>query len=386
MRKLAALGGVALLGLSAQTAFGYNQVANLTFTFGGSAVGASQDQSFNSASGAYAMGGYDNTTVFSQLAGAGSTVTYNQDFTSAAQCVAGAGLVPASGTTTGTRKYGCRYTSSGGTPLFAAASVVDVGPVGMASGILTATDTTLTGTLNLLSTTDEPTGATTTFASGATGTTRLSNSIGDGLNGYNYRLADGSPFGNAWYGTTTLGTYTVNLTGIFTDTAWTVTGGAVTYVDAGFACQQGGFGGDSRGTLCSGSTTGGGFNPNGSGLSWGMDVDAASTGSTVAGMIDVRDAAGTSTIATLAGAIASISIDGLGNLTTGSGEFRRAVGAAAGGCLNHIRYDTGSGKLACGSITAGNLSISGVVPVPAAVWLMGSALGLLGWIRRKAAA
>ncbi len=26
----------------------------------------------------------------------------------------------------------------------------------------------------------------------------------------------------------------------------------------------------------------------------------------------------------------------------------------------------------------------GVIPVPAAVWLFGSALGLLGWIRRKA--
>ena len=24
-----------------------------------------------------------------------------------------------------------------------------------------------------------------------------------------------------------------------------------------------------------------------------------------------------------------------------------------------------------------------VIPVPAAVWLMGSALGLLGWVRRK---
>jgi hypothetical protein len=27
-----------------------------------------------------------------------------------------------------------------------------------------------------------------------------------------------------------------------------------------------------------------------------------------------------------------------------------------------------------------------VVPVPAAVWLFGSALGLMGWVRRKAAA
>jgi hypothetical protein len=42
----------------------------------------------------------------------------------------------------------------------------------------------------------------------------------------------------------------------------------------------------------------------------------------------------------------------------------------------------------CGTLTAGLLNITGsvVVPVPAAAWLLGSALGLPGWARRKAAA
>lgn len=48
---------------------------------------------------------------------------------------------------------------------------------------------------------------------------------------------------------------------------------------------------------------------------------------------------------------------------------------------------TGSmiGQTANGSLVYANLN-STLVPVPAAVWLMGSALGLLGWIRRRALA
>jgi hypothetical protein len=36
------------------------------------------------------------------------------------------------------------------------------------------------------------------------------------------------------------------------------------------------------------------------------------------------------------------------------------------------------------TIAAGNYSSSALVPVPAAVWLFGSGLGLLGWFRRRA--
>ena len=81
----------------------------------------------------------------------------------------------------------------------------------------------------------------------------------------------------------------MNLSGTFTNTAWTINGGAVTFSDAEFACQQGGFGGDARGTLCTPSITGGGFQADGKMLSWGMDVDGSTSGgTTVATPISMR--------------------------------------------------------------------------------------------------
>ena len=398
MRKIAVLAGTAALGLSAQTAFGYSGTASLTFTIGGSALSATGDQGFVSSAGPISVSSMSNSTLFHTLSGANSNSQYNANFASNADCAIGGGIVPA---TTGglpvksttTRKYACRYqtyfganlaTDSGaGSPSF---PVTDGGPLAQASGTLTVTDTTLTGTLTILSTTDEPTGSTTTIFTLGGVTTRIGGGVGTGFGGFNYRTADGSPFGNAWYGVTTGMTLTVNATGTFTQSSWSVTGGSVTWTDPNFACQQGGQGGDPRGTLCSASSSGGGFQPTGNHLSWGMDTDGIKTGSTSASAITVNLAGGGSV--SLAGMIASLSIDGAGNVTTGTGEFRRGGGSNPS-CISSITYDTLLGKITCGSLTSGNLSITGtapaaVIPVPAAVWLMGSALGLLGWIRRKA--
>jgi hypothetical protein len=389
MRKIAALAGVAALGLSAQTAFGYSGTATLTFTIGGSTLSSTGDQGFVSSGGPITVSSMSNSTMFSTLGGANSSSQYNQNFIAPGQCAAGAGIVPPGSLTTTNRKYGCRYTDPGSNGLFAGSPVVDAGPLASASGTLTVTDTTLTGTLTINSTTDEATGGTTTISTSGGVTTRLGTGLA-GSDGFNYRTADGSPFGNVWYGVYTTMTLTVNATGTFTQSSWSVTGGSVTWSDPNFACQQGGFGGDDRGTLCSSSTTGGGFQTMGQHLSWGMDTDGAKTGSTSASPITVNLAGGGSV--SLAGLIASLSIDASGNITSSTGEFRRAGGSSPS-CLSSITYNTSTSKITCGSLTAGNVSITGtapaaqqVVPVPAAVWLMGSALGLLGWIRRKASA
>jgi hypothetical protein len=392
MRKIAALAGVAAIGLSAQTAFGYSGTASLTFTIGGSALSSTGDQGFVSSGGPISVSSMTNATMFSSLGGANSSSSYNSNFAtqSPGDCAIGGAYVPGGSLTTTQRKYGCRYTDPASTALFVGTTIADGGPLAQASGTLTVTDTTLTGTLTIVNTSDEATGAVTTISTAGGVTTRLGSGQGaTGFAGFNYRTADGSPFGNVWYGVTNTMTLTVNATGTFTQSSWSITGGSVTWVDPNFACQQGGFGGDARGTLCSASATGGGFNPTGGGLSWGMDTDGFKTGSTSASQITVNLAGGGSV--SLAGMIASLSIDASGNVTSGAGEFRRGSGSSPS-CVSNITYDTSTGKITCGSLTAGQLSITGtapaaeVIPVPAAVWLMGSALGLLGWVRRKASA
>ncbi len=369
MRKFAAIASAAALGLGLQSAArAYNVTTAVTFTFGGSANSANADQAFTSFVGPISMPGGlpTNSTLINELTGANATSYYNPDFASAAQCVPGAGVVPSDGTTLSTRKYGCRYsTYILGNLVFATIPVVDSGPVAQASGTITVTDTTLTGTLTIINVSDEPTGATTTFIVGTTGTpgtTRESFSIGNGFAGYNYHTGGGSPFGNAWYGVTNAGTYTLQLTGTFDDTIWTITGGTATFMDPGFACQPGGFGGDIRGTLCTSSTSGGGFDTNGSNLSWGMDPDGGVTGATAVSPITVRDPTGASVLATLSGVIANMGIAVNGVITTTSGEVRRGLGSGGNGCFDHIRFNTGTGQVTCGSIFAGKLVISGTVP------------------------
>jgi hypothetical protein len=135
--------------------------------------------------------------------------------------------------------------------------------------------------------------------------------------------------------------------------------------------------------LCSPSTVGGGFTANGSFLSWGMDQGTgAGTG---VSEIRVFDPTGANQIATLSGILASLTIDGAGNITTVQGETRVGSGSGGGGCATSIRY--GGGAITCGTLAIRTLDITGtVVPVPAAAWLFGSALGLLGVARRKLAA
>lgn len=73
--------------------------------------------------------------------------------------------------------------------------------------------------------------------------------------------------------------------------------------------------------------------------------------------------------------IAGVSGDTIGDYATGYADDMGKYFAA------HIAGydDSQSGN------TSGKFAGSTVVPVPAAVWLFGSALGILGWVRRKAA-
>jgi hypothetical protein len=169
------------------------------------------------------------------------------------------------------------------------------------------------------------------------------------------RFAEGSPFKNVWYGVSNQMTLAVNLTGTFTDTSWQITGGTVGFFDPGFQCAFADF----SGVLCNPSTVAGGFRPNGQALSWGMD-QAAGAGTPV-GPIPVFDSTGSTLLETLSGVLAAVSIDANGTITTTQGEVRSATGAAASGCPMSIRYSESGAAIACGTLQAAPLVITGTV-------------------------
>ena len=385
MRKLASLAVIAAAGLGLQTtAHAYSNTANVTFSW---ATGGTDFGWTSNGVNTLAAGAVTNSNYFSSTAGYNSVGFYNSEFATTAGCAAAVAdpstnPVGWDGGAINTRKYGCRYNSYFGSPSFFALPVGSLatpapgsGPGASASGTITVTDTALTGTITINSTTDVATGGTAT-------------NVAQGANGYNLRQADGSPFGNAWAGVTTTGTYALNLTGTFTATSWQINGGTAYFSNVGFLCQQGGNSTPAN-ILCTPSVAPGGYGTLGQSLSWGWDLDGGSGASTAMGQIDVTTPTGTF-ITSLSGVLASLSVDAVtGAITTNSGEIRRGLGATAGCGLGtgvkNIAYDAANTRISCGTITTANLVVSGnaaVVPAPAAVWLLGTGIAALAARRR----
>ena len=352
MKKLPLVAAVAAIGLSSQ-AYAFSTTANVTFSWATDGIAKGWTSSAPNS-----LANVNNSTYFTALATNNSTTYYNADFAAPA----GSGAVGSCAGPAYQAQYGCKVTG-------VASPISGFGPGASATGTLTVTATTLTGSLTVINTNDEGAGP-------QLGTTAAT--------GYNVRSADGSPFVNVWYGVSSSATLNVNLTGTFSNTpgSWAINGGTVTFNDPAFQCAVATF----IPTLCSPSTVSGGFNTNAEFLSWGLD--AAGAGGVTE--IQVRDAAGVNILSSLSGVLASLNVDGAGNITTTAGEFRNGAGNNGQGCpTGSIRYN-GTG-ISCGTLQVGLLSITGtadiaVIPVPAAVWMFGSALGLLGVARRKLAA
>jgi hypothetical protein len=290
-----------------------------------------------------------NSTYLTTLTGSNGISWYNSEFSDPAN--AGSTGKPCPTGITTMRQYGCiNLIAINGTKFAAvpAAPPPGAGPGARASGTLNVTDNAMTGTLTLESTTDVCIGDP---ASGPA-------TPGCGTNGYNVRAFDGSQFGNVWYGLTTTATLAVALTGSFTRTGWEITGGTVRISDPNFRCQQGT---DGAAVLCTISTVAGGFDPGGSHLSFGWDLDGGGA-ATAMGPIPVRNTSGT-TIASLGGVLASLVLDGQGNISTESGEWRAGEGSSAGGCPQYLTYDSegvvNDKDISCGTLKAGTLAITG---------------------------
>ena len=331
---------LAVMGLSGQ-AHAYSATALVQFDWatGGTYPGWT-------ASAPNSLSTIDNSTYFNSLTGSNSTTYLNADFWDGSQ-----GFCPAPYVA----QYACKTA-----PL--TQPVSGVGPGASAVGSIVIGDTTLTGVLTVIETSDVGAGP---------------QPLTTAATGFNVRSADGSPFKNVWYGVSDSATLTLALTGTFTNTSWQVTGGTATFTDPNFQCAFADF----SGVLCTTSATTGGFQPDGNMLSWGIDLQGGGVQE-----ITMYDAAGVNVIGTIGGVLADVSVtSGPGDtvlaLTTNNGEWR--TGSSQGACNTQVRWD-GAG-ISCGTLTTGDLNIS-VVPVPAAVWLFASALGLMGFARRRLAA
>lgn len=325
-------------------AHGYSGTADVTLAWGAGGTSLGWSGSTQNA-----LDVLTDATRLTTLDGSNQTTYFNADFASSSDYAAGTGddcLTQRPGyDTIVLRKYGCRQLDSTGNlvPVFHGSSAVDEGPAAAAVGTLNFTDDTLTGTLTVVATTDEPTGGN-------------ESSAGNGASGFNLRVQDGSAYGNAWYGVSAGATLTVDLTGNFSAAGWEITGGTVRVTDPGFQCQQGGIGGVApQFVLCQVSAVPGGLAADGSNLSFGLDADGGGAGTSMTPVL-VRDSAGT-VVASLGGVLASLTVTAGGVLTTEFGEYRSGTGTGSGGCLGQIRWD--GSKITCGTLTAGSLEISG---------------------------
>lgn len=210
-----------------------------------------------------------------------------------------------------------------------------IGPAATASGVVVVDDVagTLTGTLSYGQGPASPAGV-----------------------AFDYRFGDGSPFNAARDSVSTGATLALSLTGTFTSTAWTITGGHAQFTDPALVCTPG----DGSATLCNTSNVLGGHQPDGAHLTW---EDTA-----VYDAPDQGNPPGTVQF-TIPGVIGSGTVDGSGNVTA-NGEFHRPGGSAGGGCLSGIVYSAtpvmlnGSNgpyfvNISCGSITAGIFTLTG---------------------------
>lgn len=332
----------------------YSATAQVQFTW--SADGTSR---FWTGQDGHTLAAISNSTWFSTLGGFNTQTYYNADFATPAELVA---LGCPDSLANFRSQYGCKVGLSKPLPTAAAG---DLGPGPAAAGVLTITDTTLTGTLTVLATSDEGAGP-------QLGTAAAS--------GFNVRFADGSPFRNAWFGVSTQAVMTVSLTGTFTPTSWRIDGGTVAFSDPAFQCAFGDF----TGFLCAPRSLGGGFQGNGSHLGWGMS-QGSGPGTSIT-TIDVRNTTATVFFERLSGVLADVTIGPDGNITTQQGEWRNAAGATTGlgDCSTHIRYD--GNAIVCGRLQAGTLAITGrvaMVPLPPALWLFGAGLAGLAVVRRR---